>query len=253
MRFLEFFYKFCSTICALNAIALASEPAIFTIVRASINSITGKRDVKKKCVFLSTMMGILILGGLSAEPRVSNIEIPRYELIQSFGNIEIRRYQPMIIAYVEVGGGRSNASGSGFSLLADYIFGNNTVKKKIAMTAPVQQQSNMKIAMTAPVQQQSKGRSWEISFVMPSEYTMEMLPEPNNSRVKLKEEPSRKFAVIQFSGRITENNIREHENQLADFIEVNQITVIGFPKYAFYNPPWTLPVLRHNEVMIEIE
>ena len=195
---------------------------------------------------------ILIVGGLLAGPVMSNVEKPDYKVIQTEQNIEIRQYEPMIIAEVEVDGKREDAIREGFRLIADYIFGNNTVQRDIAMTAPVQQQESQKIAMTAPVQQQSTGRSWQISFVMPSKYSMETLPEPKNDRVRLKEILTKKFVVIEFSGTNSNENVTEHENQLMNYIEANQIKIIDSPKYAFYNAPWTLPFMRRNEVMIEI-
>jgi len=195
---------------------------------------------------------ILIVGGLLAGPVMSNVEKPDYKVIQTERNIEIRQYEPMIIAEVEVDGKREDAIREGFRLIADYIFGNNTVQRDIAMTAPVQQQESQKIAMTAPVQQQSTGRSWQISFVMPSKYSMETLPEPKNDRVRLKEILTKKFVVIEFSGTNSNENVTEHENQLMNYTEANQIKIIGSPKYAFYNAPWTLPFMRRNEVMIEI-
>ncbi len=195
---------------------------------------------------------ILIVGGLLAGPVMSNVEKPDYKVIQTERNIEIRQYEPMIIAEVEVDGKREDAIREGFRLIADYIFGNNTVKRDIAMTAPVQQQESQKIAMTAPVQQQSTGRSWQISFVMPSKYSMETLPEPKNDRVRLKGIMTKKFVVIKFSGTNSNENVTEHENQLMNYIEANQIKIIDSPKYAFYNAPWTLPFMRRNEVMIEI-
>ena len=195
---------------------------------------------------------ILIVGGLLAGPVMSNVEKPDYKVIQTERNIEIRQYEPMIIAEVEVDGKREDAIREGFRLIADYIFGNNTVQRDISMTAPVQQQESQKIAMTAPVQQQSTGRSWQISFVMPSKYSMETLPEPKNDRVRLKEIMTKKFVVIKFSGTNSNENVTEHENQLMKYIESNQIKIIDSPKYAFYNAPWTLPFMRRNEVMIEI-
>ena len=195
---------------------------------------------------------ILIVGGLLAGPVMSNVEKPDYKVIQTERNIEIRQYEPMIVAEVEVDGKREDAIREGFRLIADYIFGNNTVQRDIAMTAPVQQQESQKIAMTAPVQQQSTGRSWQISFVMPSKYSMETLPEPKNDRVRLKEIMTKKFVVIKFSGTNSNENVTEHENQLMNYIEANQIKIIDSPKYAFYNAPWTLPFMRRNEVMIEI-
>ncbi len=201
---------------------------------------------------ITSIIALFLIVGVLAGPVMSNLEKPGYKVIQTEQNIEIRQYEPMIIAEVEVDGKREDAIRDGFRLIADYIFGNNTVQRDIAMTAPVQQQESQKIAMTAPVQQQSTGRSWQISFVMPSKYSMETLPEPKNDRVRLKEILTKKFVVIEFSGTNSNENVTKHENQLMNYTEANQIKIIGSPKYAFYNAPWTLPFMRRNEVMIEI-
>ena len=201
---------------------------------------------------ITSIIALILIVGVLAGPVMSNVEKPDYKVIQSEQNIEIRQYEPMIIAEVEVEGKREDAIRDGFRLLADYIFGNNTVQQVISMTAPVQQKENQNIAMTAPVQQQSMGKSWRMSFVMPSKYRLDSLPVPNNNRVRLKEILTKKFVVIEFSGTNSNENVTKHENQLMNYIEANQINIIGSPKYAFYNAPWTLPFLRRNEVMIEI-
>ena len=208
--------------------------------------------MKKKWTMITSIIALILIVGVLAGPVMSNVEKPDYKVIQSEQNIEIRQYEPMIIAEVEVDGKREDAIGDGFRLLADYIFGNNTVQQVISMTAPVQQKENQNIAMTAPVQQQSTGKSWRMSFVMPSKYSMDSLPVPNNNRVRLKGILAKKFVVIEFSGTNSNENVTEHENQLMNYIEANQIKINGSLKYAFYNPPWSLPFLRRNEVMIEI-
>ena len=184
---------------------------------------------------------------------MSEVEKPNYQVIATEENIEIRYYEPMIIAEVEVKGKRKEAINAGFRLLADYIFGNNIRKQDIAMTAPVQQQESQQIAMTAPVQQQSVGKSWKVSFVMPSEYSMNSLPTPKDARVRLKEIEAKKFVAIEFSGTNSNENVSKHEQQLLQYIQIHQIKTTGSPKYAFYNPPWTLPLLRRNEVMLQIK
>jgi hypothetical protein len=173
-------------------------------------------------------------------------------VISTANAVEIRRYEPMIIAEVEVRGKRRDAVGNGFRQLADYIFGNNTRAQDIAMTAPVQQREGESIAMTAPVQQEGADGEWNVSFVMPSQYTMQSLPKPNNKQVMLKEVPAQYFVAIQFSGRSSDDNVAEHEAQLKEYILANNLQAIGMPKYAFYNPPWTLPFMRRNEVMFAI-
>ncbi len=196
---------------------------------------------------------MVLIGIVAIGPIMSDVETPDYQVVQSQDAIEIRQYNPMIIAEVEINGKRKDAISEGFGLLADYIFGNNIAKQDIAMTAPVQQQENTKIAMTAPVQQQSMGDHWQVSFVMPSEYTIDTLPEPVNDRVTLKEVPAKTFAVITFSGTSSDENVQEHEKILLEYIDSNSYSIISTPKYAFYNPPWTLPPMRRNEVMIEVQ
>jgi hypothetical protein len=183
---------------------------------------------------------------------MSRVETPAYEVIESEGRFELRVYEPMIIAQVEVVGERRNAINEGFRMLADYIFGNNSQQSEIAMTAPVQQHEGSKIAMTAPVQQQGDGDVWQVSFVMPSQYTIDTIPLPNNSNVALVEMPNQTFAVRKFSGRSTQLNIKRHENELLEYVRDQGWETIGTPKYAFYNPPWTLPFMRRNEIMIQI-
>ena len=209
--------------------------------------------MKKKWTMITSIIALILIVGVLAGPVMSDVESPDYKVVQSENNIEIREYGPMIIAEVEVDGKREDAIRNGFRLLADYIFGNNTVQQDITMTNPVQQQESQKIAMTAPVQQQSDGKSWLMSFVMPSKYSMDSLPEPNNDRVHLKEILDTKFVVINFSGTNSNENIAEHEEHLLNYIEANKLKISGSPKYAFYNPPWTLPFMRRNEVMIEID
>lgn len=201
---------------------------------------------------IAAIIGIVFMGAIAAGPIMSDVETPSYEIVKSRDAIEIRQYEPMIVAEVQVNGKREDAIGNGFRLLSDYIFGNNIANQDIAMTAPVQQQESTKIAMTAPVHQQSTGDDWQVSFVMPSEYTMDTLPKPVNERVALKEIPAKTFAAITFSGTNSDENVQKHENILLEYIEANDLSVISTPKYAFYNPPWTLPLMRRNEVMIEI-
>jgi effector-binding domain-containing protein len=188
---------------------------------------------------ITAIIGIVLIGVVAVAPIMSDVETPNYEAVTAESNIEVRRYDPMIIAEVQMNGKREDAIGKGFRLLADYIFGNNMVKQDIAMTAPVQQQQ--------------EGDAWQVSFVMPSEYSMDTLPKPLNGRVTLKKILAKKFVVITFSGTNSDRNVKEHEEKLVEYIQSNNLSITGFPKYAFYNPPWALPPMRRNEVMIEIQ
>ena len=121
------------------------------------------------------------------------------------------------------------------------------------MTAPVIQQPTEKIAMTAPVTHQAGEELWDVQFVMPYDYTMQTLPKPGNPDVILKEIAGKRFAVIRFSGLARANSLAAHSKELETFILENNLETISEPVYAFFNPPWTLPLLRRNEVMIEIK
>jgi hypothetical protein len=207
---------------------------------------------KKLIWWLIGVLGVVLLGAALWGPIVSNVERPKYKVVLSSDNIELRDYAPMIVAEAEVTGERRVAIGKGFRLIADYIFGNNTASEKVAMTAPVSQQASQKIAMTAPVTQQGEGNSWKVYFVMPSKYTMETLPKPNNPAVRLKQVPGKRFAVIRFSGMGGEDSLKRHTKELDEFLSAKGLTPLSQPTYAFYNPPWTLPFMRRNEVLVEV-
>ena len=195
---------------------------------------------------------VIILGAAVWSQIVSSVEHPKYMVVQSQGNIQIRDYGPMIVAETEVSGDRKEAISQGFRIIADYIFGNNTSKKNVAMTAPVVQQKNEKISMTAPVTQEDDAGQWKVRFVMPARYTMITLPKPKNDAVKLLEIAGKRYAVNRFSGIARDGVLREHTEELNKFILENKIDSLSKPSYAFFNPPWTLPFLRRNEIMIEI-
>lgn len=195
---------------------------------------------------------LIVLVGLSGTI-MSQVEQPKYSVVKSDGKIEVRQYPPMIVAEVEVKGERMKALNEGFRLIADYIFGNNLSSKKVAMTAPVTQEPGDKIAMTAPVTQDGSGDSWKVRFVMPVQYTLDTLPKPKNDAVHLISIPARKVVAIRFSGSNTDKNINSHRAQLVEYIQEHKLAVISPSTTAFYNPPWTLPFLRRNEVVFELQ
>jgi hypothetical protein len=183
-------------------------------------------------------------------------EEPKFSILEKTPPFELRSYAPMILAEVQVEGDLDEASSQGFRLIAAYIFGQNQVSEKIAMTAPVaveeQLPKSAKIAMTAPVNIESNSGIWTVSFVMPSEYTMESLPKPLNSKVQLRQIPAVKRAVITFSGFYNESKVAERTLELEDWMRTKNLQAVGSPKFARYNPPWTLPFMRRNEIMIDV-
>lgn len=207
---------------------------------------------RKRWLGLIAIAGLLALLAPTLATLMARTAEPPFKVESSTGAIEIRSYPPILVAEVETAGDRTAAIGAGFRLLADYIFGNNVPNAKIAMTVPVTQQSGEKIAMTAPVTQQAAGSSWRIRFVMPQSFTIETLPKPNNPKVKIVTEPARRFVVIRFSGRTTDSNIAKYQGELDAYVTANALNVTGGPIAAFYNPPWTIPVFKRNEIMIAL-
>lgn len=195
--------------------------------------------------------GMVVLGAALWGPIVSNVEQPKFVVLEKQDSIEIREYAPMIVAEADVSGEREKAIREGFRTIADYIFGNNASAQKLAMTAPVTQQGSEKV-MSAPATQQAEGGSWRVRFFMPASYAMETLPKPKNPAVKLKEIAGRRFAVIRFSGSAGDDSLELHTAELNKFVSEKNLKVAAAPMFAFYNPPWTLPFLRRNEIMVEI-
>lgn len=207
----------------------------------------------KKTIFFAILFcGSILVGCAMVGPIMSDVEKPKYQATALTNEIELRSYDPMLVAMVQMSGSRRDAISEGFRVLADYIFGNNTLEQNISMTAPVEQQAGQKISMTAPVQQQQRSNSWMISFVMPKQFTLKTIPKPNNEMVKINEVPAQRFITIRFSGSNSDDNIRKNESALFNYITQNKINVTGEPKYAFYNPPWTLPFMRRNEIMVQL-
>ncbi|MCZ4076442.1 heme-binding protein [Rhodococcus sp. H36-A4] len=168
--------------------------------------------------------------------------------------VEIRRYDPRIAASTTVHADEEQARRDGFRRLAGYIFGGNTGSQKVAMTAPVSQSSadSQRIAMTAPVSSSADGDSWVIRFFMPSTWTMDTLPTPNDDRVKLVEVPAETVAVLRFSGGRGRDNVAPQIEKLSEVLRAHNIEMSNEPMTWFYDPPWTLAFRRRNEVVVSV-
>ena len=139
-------------------------------------------------------------------------------------------------------------------MLAGYIFGGNKRRQSIAMTAPVAQEpSSEKIAMTAPVTQIKNAGTWTVRFTMPSAYTLQMLPEPNDPKVQLRSLPATRFAVLRFSGWALPHSVAAKSAELIAATKAHKLLVSGSITLAQYNPPWTIWFLRRNEVMVPVQ
>ncbi len=181
------------------------------------------------------------------------IEEPAYTVTRSHDVFEIRRYEPYIVAEVVVPGPADEAGNQGFRILAGYIFGNNKGSRTLDMTAPVTQTpAAATIPMTAPVTQAQGQGGYVVRFVMPRGSTLENLPEPVDARVELREASAKTVAVIRYSGFWSQANYEEHLAQLREALAKAGIATEGEPVLSRYDPPFTLPFLRRNEVWLTV-
>lgn len=183
----------------------------------------------------------------------SRTEQTEYKVVEVKKDYEIRLYPAHIVAQTEVQGTYQEALNQGFRILAGYIFGGNTKKERIAMTAPVvEQKTSEPIAMTAPVTATIEGETRTITFSMPRSYTLETLPTPSDPRIKIVTQPEMKMAALRFSGFRSAASTLSKKQELLDALKRDKVTTVDEAQYAGYNAPWTPPWMTRNEVLIEI-
>ena len=202
------------------------------------------------------LAGVALLGvsSLLVAKSAMAIEKAKYTVVEKEDDFEIRQYDSQIVAETFVEGDLEEVGNEGFRRLYAYISGENTKKQSISMTAPVSQETDSeKIAMTAPVKQEKKDNQWRITFLMPSEYTLETLPEPDDTRVVLTQEPGRLMAAVKYSGTWSKEGYEENRTMLEEYIQKRGLTKAGDPVWARYDPPFMPWFLRRNEVLIPIE
>lgn len=209
-----------------------------------------------------TSSGCSVFGGEAADE-------PEYRVIEQDGDVEIRAYAGFAIAETTVVAPFDEATGVGFRRLFGYISGGNQSKAEIEMTAPVlTEPKGEKIAMTAPVLAQPGNEtgevtassltpdgeeSWTISFVLPEGLTAASAPAPTDPSVTLRDLPSRRVASIRFSGRFRNATAEMKRQFLADWLASRGLPHSGDWRVAGYNPPWTIPALRRNEVLVTLQ
>jgi DNA gyrase inhibitor GyrI len=197
----------------------------------------------------------LLLWILSGYLTTRNIAMPAYTVVAAKQDYEIRSYEPFIVAETLREGDPAEALSACFNELFRYITGANAGSSKIKMTAPVLRTpgpQGTKIPMTAPVLRQGAGTGTVIAFVMPPGSTLESLPRPTSPAVTLREVPPRTVAVVTFSGYATEGAIEEKTKALLQALQRDGVAPRSVPGVALYDPPWTPPFMRRNEVMVEV-
>ncbi len=192
----------------------------------------------------------LAAGALFVAGAAVAVEEPPFQTLVKDGAFEIRRYPALIVAETRVAGDMDAASNQGFRRIADYIFGNNAAttpdkKTTIAMTAPV---------AVEPVKTGDfkSAPEWRVQFVMPGQYSLNTLPQPNNPAVELRQAPARTAAVLTYSGLNSAAKVEAKTEELNAWLTARQLVPSSPPQLARYDPPWTLPPWRRNEIQIEV-
>lgn len=206
---------------------------------------------------LLTILTSIFVAGCSVVGQ-SNVETAPYTLLKSDESkkIEVRNYESMVLVSTSMEG---NSRNSAFRKLFKYIGGENEGATEISMTAPVimddknSSKKGTEISMTAPVFMNENTDESQMSFVMPKSFTLATTPKPTNPDLKVSELKDYKVAAIQFSGTLSDSNVEEHTKILTDWIDANGYTAVGQAVKAGYNRPLTLPMMRRNEIMINIQ
>lgn len=192
---------------------------------------------------------VVLLLGLPAMA----IEEAPFALVERDGPFEIRDYAPHVLAVVEIEGDMEPAGNQAFRRLFGYISGRNLSRVEIAMTAPVgQSPASREIEMTAPVGQQRADRKWAVSFMMPTSFTLESLPVPEDPGISLVQVEARRVAAIRYSGRWTKSGFERNRRKLEAWMARRGLLASAEPIWARYNPPITPWFLRRNEVLIPL-
>jgi hypothetical protein len=218
----------------------------------------------------------ILLAGCSVFGVRSGLEMPDYKVVATLGeDLQVRRYGERIAAEAtvtaaSVDAGRSRA----FRLLFDYIKGANRGSQDVAMTAPVETgERGTEIAMTAPVETETaetttrddadrdadrdagrdNGRTTvTMRFLLPSKFNRESAPVPTHEQVRLVTLPAETMAVLRFSGFGGRSTVARRQQELQRRLKDAPWTAAGQPVAMFYDPPWTLPFLRRNEVAVPV-
>jgi len=198
----------------------------------------------------AALLGVWVAGGYLA---VRNVPMSRYSVVAQKDGYEIRQYEPYVLAETPM---KDESGNSGFRELFAYISGANSGSSKLAMTAPVLQSGGaggQKLAMTTPVLQTESAGGGIMAFVMPPGVKLEDLPRPASPAVTLRAVPGLKAAALRFSGWGYKSRVQKKVRQLSAALERDGLRAAAPPVTAFYNPPFTAPFMRRNEVLIELE
>jgi DNA gyrase inhibitor GyrI len=193
--------------------------------------------MNKKFAIAFALGGILLCSALSSCVGRGGYESAPYTAVKTEGAFEIRDY-PEIVVATNTMPGNKRSQNSGFMSLFRYISGQNEAKQKIAMTTPVFSKTS--------------GDRQEMSFVLPDEIAKNGAPKANNNRITVNKRQAGRFAVYRYSGRWTEARDKKARETLAEWGKAQQLTLTSVMEKASYDPPFTPPFMRRNEILVRI-
>ena len=175
---------------------------------------------------------VILISILTLSSQAMAYEEANYEIVKENKEYEIRKYSDRLV--IET----NSIEGNGFRKLFNYISGNN--------------EESQEIKMTVPVTQEIKNGSMTMQFYLPLKFNKDNAPKPSNSDIKILNIEGGYYAVIKYSGRSSDKNFLKNKNILEKQLKQDNITIISPPIRASYNSPFTLPMLKRNEVMYRI-
>ena len=206
-----------------------------------VDNMVEQKPLLRFAVFL-----IALLVYLAASIPAMSYEEPEYNIVKKTDVYEVRQYKKRTVAEVTYG-----EEDSGFRVLFDYISGANKDAREVDMTIPVTQ--SKEIRMTVPVTQSTTDGKMSMRFFLPTKYSKQNAPKPNDERIRIIDLPAEYFAVISYSGFASDDNFEEHYTELKAALDKDGMVIKGPPIKATYNSPFTLPFLRRNEAMYPLE
>ena len=211
---------------------------------------TPKSIVPRTCLLAAAVLqsGCSLFG-------IRGVEEAGYTLVRQQGSFEIRRYDSLVMVETRVDTEFDEAGRIAFGRLFGYISGDNRQQQDIPMTAPVTavEAAGEEIEMTAPVVAEASAQGWRFAFVLPRDIDFASAPVPTRTDVGLVAVPAKTVAVVRYSGAWSEIAYRDNLSALRRWIAEENLQTVSPPRVAGYDPPWTIPLLRRNEVLIDIE
>ncbi len=191
----------------------------------------------KIVIIIISILLLIVIAQIYLSRSTQQTEQHNYKVIKKFDKFEIRKYDAALFSSVKLNKkGYKESSSEGFRILAGYIFGDNAAKEKIAMTSPVVMEL---------------GDSSKMMFMVPKNYNLKNLPNPNNSKIVFEKEEVKIIAAIRFDGWADDEKIEKYKNILRNELANEKLNFINKFSFLGYNPPYEV-MNRRNEIVVEL-